>query len=166
MKAQCEIPLLVRGDIVGFQMDDRDGGDELWLPGDWGLIHDPVGDCIPKCTLMIAPYRLSGNQARNVPQQMVDIATDYFGRDLPLDDADLVIPLGPWDRVGRVVRIYYDRYGHLKGPYQHPFKPVKPAVSLYRQRSAQVYPGGHRAKAFRLSLPDQCLITEHGFVWP
>lgn len=163
MKTSCgEVPLMIRGDLVGFEMK---GGKlaEVWLPGDWGLIHDPLGECIPRCTLYIAPYRVSGNRPRNVPDSMVEVATDYFGNALPLYDAELVIPSGPWDRVGRVVRIYYDRYGHLKGPYQHPFEV---AVNLSRQRNAQVYPGGQRTRAYRLTLPDGCIIDAHGFVKP
>ncbi len=160
MKNACSVPLMIRGDVVSFEMKN---GDVVELPGDWGIIHDPLGECIPRCELMLAPYRVVRRNASKLPQELADAASDYFGDKTPLYQADIDLPAGPWDRVGRVVRIYYDRYGDLEGPYQHPFKQP---VLLSRQKRAQVFPGGHKVRAYKLSLPNECVIDEHGFVWP
>jgi hypothetical protein len=102
-----------------------------------------------------------------LPKEVHDAALEYWGEDYKLKQGFVELPKGPWDRVGRIVRVYYDRYGELASPYQHPFKQeVKDAAVLYKQQRSQRYGPKGAHKAYRISLPDGCVINAHGFVWP
>lgn len=157
--------IFVRGDIVSVLLTT----DVLVeLPEDWGLIHDPSGMCTDKCEVFIAPYS-QGRRLRTseVPKVGRD-ARAYYGNTDQLHDATIEIPRGPWERVGDIRCINYDRYGELEGPYYHdtdvPKKRSDRAILLRQRRSETLL--GQRVKAFRISLPDGCKITQHGFVWP
>lgn len=158
-----ETPLLVRGDVVSCEMGD---GSTVEFPKSWGLVHDPSGVCIDRCEVLVCPYRTTNTACVELPPDIYDAAMDYWGKDYELKAGLVEIPRGPWDRVGRIVRVYYDRYGQLASPYQHPFKDVKEDTAiLYRQKRAQKF-GRSSHKAYRISLPDGCVINAHGFVWP
>lgn len=157
--------IFVRGDIVSIELV---GKPDVVLPEDWGLIHDPSGNCSDRCEVFIAPYS-HGRRLRNSEVQKVGRdARAYYGNDVELHDSTVEIPEGPWERVGDIECIKYDRYGELAGPYYHdtdvPTKRSERAI-LFRQRHYRMLLG-QRVKAFRISLPDGCKITEHGFVWP
>lgn len=158
-----ETPLLVRGDVVSCELSD---GRTVEFPESWGLVHDPVGECVDTCEIFVCPYSLSSRSRVEVPQDVHRVATDYWGDGYKLKNGFVELPHGPWERVGRIVRVYYDRYGELASKYQHPFKQeVKDSAVLYKQRRAQRY-GSKSHKAYRISLPDSCVINAHGFVWP
>lgn len=158
-----ETPLLVRGDVVSCEMTD---GSTVEFPESWGLVHDPVGSCVDECEIFVCPYTTTGVLRHTVPSEVMDAAQSYWGDEYRLQEGMVELPNGPWERVGRIVRIYYDRYGELASPYQHPFKEnVKDAAVLYKQRSPQKY-GRSSRKAYRISLPDGCVINAHGFVYP
>jgi len=160
-----ESDIFIRGDIVSL---DLTNGVNVAFPEDWGLVHDSTGRCVDRCEVFITPYvegrRLSNSEARGVGQD----AKSYYGSDTVLHDAIVEIPKGPWDRVGDIACIYYDRYGELEAPYYHktdvPRKRSERAI-LFKQRTPKLLLG-KRVRAFRLSLPDGCKITAHGFVWP
>jgi len=158
-----ETPLLVRGDIVSCEMSD---GSTVEFPESWGLVHDPVGSCVDECEIFVCPYSVTGALRHDLPSEVHDAAVSYWGDGYRLKSGMVELPNGPWDRVGRIVRVYYDRYGELASKYQHPFKQdVKDAAILYKQRRPQRY-GRSGHKAYRISLPDGCVINAHGFVWP
>jgi hypothetical protein len=157
--------IFVRGDIVSVVLTNDV---EVSLPEDWGLIHDPSGKCTDQCEVFIAPYS-HGRRLRNSEVQKVGRdARAYYGNGAELHEATVELPIGPWERVGDIACINYDRYGELEGPYYHdtdvPKKRSERAI-LFRQRQYRTLLG-QRVKAFRISLPDGCKITEHGFVWP
>jgi len=157
--------IFIRGDIVSIELTT---GTTVELPEDWGLIHDPSGECTDMCEVFIAPYS-HGRRLRNSEVSKVGKdARAYYGDTAELHDATVEIPVGPWDRVGDIRCINYDRYGELKGPYYHdtdvPKKRSDRAI-LFKQRGYRQLLG-QRVKAYRISLPDGCKITEHGFVWP
>lgn len=157
-----ETPLLVRGDVVSVVLDD---GRTVEFPETWGLAHDPSGNCIDKCEVLVTPYTITNKSSVRLPQDIYDAALDYWGEGYEMKSGIVELPRGPWDRVGRIVRVYYDRYGELASPYQHPFKDIAETVVLYRQRRPQRY-GRSSHKSYRISLPDGCVINAHGFVWP
>ena len=157
--------IFIRGDIVSILLTTDV---MVELPEDWGLIHDPSGDCVDRCEVFIAPYSL-GRRLRNSEARRVgEDARAYYGNTDELHDSTVEIPKGPWDRVGDISCINYDRYGELKGPYYHDTdvsKKRSERAILFRQRHYEVLVG-QRCKAFRISLPDGCKINAHGFVWP
>jgi len=157
-----EVPLLVRGDVVSCVLDD---GRTVEFPESWGLVHDVSGKCVDRCEILVCPYTLTNTKSVALPPDIHDAALGYWGEGYELKAGLVELPRGPWDRVGRIVRVYYDRYGELASPYQHPFKDVDDTAVLYRQRRGQKY-GRSTHKAFRISLPDGCVVNAHGFVWP
>lgn len=157
--------IMIRGDIVSIELTNDK---VVELPDDWGLIHDPSGVGVDKCEVFIAPFT-EGRRTRNSELSNVgDDARAYYGFGEELHDVTVEIPNGPWERVGDISCINYDRYGELEGPYYHdtdvPKRRSERAI-LMRQRRAEVL-CGKRVRAFRISLPDGCRITAHGFVWP
>lgn len=156
--------LLIRGDIVSCELDD---GRTVEFPESWGLVHDPVGSCVDPCEIFVAPYTLVSTPRTPLPHKVIASAKEYWGDGYELESGTVVIPEGPWDRVGRIVRVYYDRYGELASKYQHPFKDVEnDAAILYKQKRSQSYGKAGAHTAYRISLPDGCVINAHGFVWP
>lgn len=160
-----ESDIFVRGDIVSL---DLTNGVNVEFPKDWGLIHDPKGECVDFCEVFIAPFGLGKRLSKSEVQRVGSDARLYYGSDTVLHDARVEIPEGPWDRVGDIACIYYDRYGDLEAPYYHktdvPRRRSERAI-LFKQRSPKALLG-HRVRAYRISLPDGCKITAHGFVWP
>lgn len=165
IKGTCDInaPLIVRGDIVSLEMED---GRTVDFPEDWGLVHDVSGHCAHKCEIFVCPYSKGGVLRHQIDTNVHEAASSYWGKDYEVRSGKVVIPSGPWDKVGRIVRVYYDRYGELASPYQHPFEEVKGAAILFKQRQARECVNGRRHKVYRISLPDGCVVNAHGFVWP
>lgn len=160
----CELdsPLLVRGDIVSVELTD---GRTVEFPESWGLVHDVTGKCINKCEIFVCPYVAKNPIRHRLDSDIHQAATSYWGDDYSLRMGDVVIPDGPWQHVGHIVRIYYDRYGELASPYQHPFDSNEKSV-LYKQKRGTRCVDGKIHKTYRISLPDGCVINAHGFVWP
>lgn len=162
----CNIdtPLLIRGDIVSMELAS---GRTVEFPESWGLVHDVTGECADKCEIFICPYTVRGPIGRQVDDSVHEAATSYWGDDYKLVEGNVVIPDGPWDRVDRILRVYYDRYGELASKYQHPFeREVSSAAILYKQRRASKCADGKMHRSYRISLPDSCVVNAHGFVWP
>ena len=127
------------------------------VPESWGLVHDVSGKILHRCDLFVAPYQIVNNEVSIKSAKVKKAAKAYFG----VGEGDLLrgnvaIPTGPWHHIGNVSIIYYQRWGSKKkrGLYHHDFEfPVK----LYEQKDKNAY---------RLALPDACIINERGFVWP
>jgi len=154
-----DTPLLVRGDVVSCELAD---GRSVEFPEDWGLVHDPTGICVNQCEVFVCPYSAKTPLRHRLPPDVADAAHSYWGKGERLLEGFVELPEGPWERVGVIQRLYYDRYGELSSPYQHPFEK---GATLYKQRKAQKYHSG-RHRAYRISLPDGCVINAHGFVHP
>lgn len=152
MSREAQIsPLLVKGDAVKLELE---AGGPVEIPEDWGFIHDPTGEYCNRCDIYIAKYRISNPGVTHIEPKISSIARAYFGDLKDLSEGVVELPTGPWHSLGRVVKIYYNRYGERRGPYFHPFKSP---VDLYRQADG---------RALLLSLPDRCVVDSHGFVWP
>ena len=144
-------PLLVKGDVVNLELE---GGKKIVLPKHYGFVHDPKGQYLNRCDIYVSRYRRSNPYVTPMEPKMASIARAYFGNLENLNEGVVELPTGPWQLLGRVVQILYDRYGDRHGPFFHPFKQP---VDLYRQADGEAY---------MLQLPDFCVIDSHGFVWP
>jgi len=143
--------IMVRGDMVAFEMED---GSTLEFKKGVGLIHDVAGMCMDRCDIRVGKCNTGRRKVQRLDARVEAAARNYFGNDAELRDGTVEVPQGPWKYVGRVTRIYYRRYGQLKGLYQHPFEQPIP---LYESVQGDGY---------RLRLPKRCVVDEHGFVWP
>lgn len=149
--------LLVRGDLVKFDLEGSPN--QVEVPDDWGLIHDPVGAVLDPCDVRIGPYQSSGKIAQIQDPVMQRICEAYFGHGMTIYDGTVKIPEGQWQEVGRVSVVYYARYGKgiFSGLFRHPIKMAAPPVILYQLS---------RSKGFKIGFPSGCIIDSHGFVWP
>lgn len=144
--------LLARGDVVSFDMDDDITID---LPKNFVMLHDPTGRIIDKCTLMCCPCAIDTRGPHTVPDGIHDYVLDYFGSDADLYKGRVEIPKGPWQPLGVVHEIRYDRQGEYEDAFYHPFRGS--GVELFKQK---------RGRAYMLVLPDGCKVDARGFVWP
>lgn len=172
----CETAhVLVRGTHIEFlsvEQVRRSGatravqeGDVIWsprtppadirFPRGFVLVHDTTGRLLEKCDLYVVKWRPGG--AKNAPSDVLADAREYFvdqsGRALPIRYGSVEIPAGSWSKIARVKYIRYRRAGRIK-PMEHEYQ--VPVDLRYCRRPL----------AWRLPLPDGCVVDDRGFVWP
>ena len=114
-----------------------------------GFIHDPSGDVLDRCAVFIGPYSKSREKVA-----LTGKAWWYFGPGQTAVKAHIDVPKGPWDSLGRVREILYDRIGNHDGPYVHAFASSKRPML------------GKCGAWYRLLLPADCVLDWRGFVYP
>lgn len=149
--------ILVKGHKVKCMLAD---GRILVTPDDFCLAHDPTGQTVERCVVLIAHYTDLGRDLIGIPSNALADARKYFGNDAVLRKATVDLPVGPWCPVGDVVEVFYERTGsrRRRGKYHHPYRerfrhPVHCEQSL-------------DGLGYRLVLPDGCKLDHRGFVWP
>lgn len=132
------------------------------IPPSYVLAHDANGVVLPKCELYVLKWTRGGTERPASPQDL-RAAERYFGtRRVVRGTVD--IPHGPWRRLCRVSVIRYHRDAgptprHV-GDFEHPY-------ALDLKYDEPVWLSACRSPlAFRLALPDGCIITTHGFEKP
>jgi hypothetical protein len=176
----CDVGnLLVRGDKVSFISEEKwkrlkaagfkrteEEGRVIWtpympaadvkLPRGYVVVHDTTGALLSKCDLYIVKwYSNSGATPSELPHDELKAARDYFGPDTPIKCGSVDIPPDKaWRKLGRVRFIRYFRAGHQQDDYEHEFDP---AVDLFDMK---------RPLAWRMPLPNGCVVDDRGFVWP
>jgi hypothetical protein len=163
----CEVGhLLVRGDRVHFvsteqarrvgetKLDPVAMPSDIKLPPSYVLVHDATGRLLEKCDIYIVRWRSSRRkQVSEIHQNDLAAAQDYFGPNAPIRGGFVEIPTGPWKRVARVRFIRYSRFGFAT-PFEHRYDPPVDLSSTTRPL------------AWRLPLPEGCVIDNRGFVRP
>lgn len=164
----CELgDLLVRGDQISFvsteqvravgrhKLDPVAMPSDVVLPDDYVLVHDPVGTLLNKCDLYVVRWRnATRNRAPTVRPELLRSARAYFGSGSRITRGTVDIPKGPWHRVAKVQFIRYRREGDDSNPYEHEYDVP---VSLLDST---------RPLAWRLPLPEGCIVSARGFVRP
>lgn len=143
---------LLKGDEVSFLLK-RDGS-ELFCPRTHAVCHDPLGEVIRGCDIYIVAHKIkqAGISASDV--EMRRLAFDYYGKDEPLCESSVAIPLEGWKYIEDVTAILYRRLGAYRNLYKHEYASPQP---LYHQK---------RYNAYRVVHPDQCVVNYRGFVHP
>lgn len=144
--------IVVKGSHVILHLED---GRALHLPARLGVAHDPEGHLLARHEVYFAPYHL-----RHFGAPMGSSSRRYFGSHYDLAHADVDIPKGQWNPVGKVIAIDYRRPAGLRvgdgaiheGDYKHAFACPQ---SLWRA-----------AGAYCLVLPVGAAVNERGFVYP
>lgn len=141
--------ILVKGGEIDFITETLDGREHtIVLPTGYGMIHDPSGRSLDKCSLFFGPIHVTQERIGKLPPE----ASRYFGSDYDARKARIDVPAGKWKSVGRVKEIIYYRPGEFEGDWRHEFKePVTLEV---------------QGRWYRLKLPDNCEITWRGIVRP
>lgn len=158
--------LLVRGDHISFvsseqarkvgvhPLDDTKMPSDIALPADFVVVHDTSATLFDPCHMHIVKWRRGRKGLSTVHNKDVQVARKYFGRNSQLKVGDVEVPQGPWKRVAKISFIRYRREGYAKGNYEHEFKPP---VYLYSTTNPL---------AWKLRLPNGCIVDERGFVRP
>ena len=172
----CEIGhMLVRGDRVSFVSDEqvkKSGakrkvvdGRVIWdpspprsdvvLPKGYVVVHDTSGRLLSSCDLYIVRFFSTTTSQEEVSSEAIAAAQKYYGRNTRISVGSVEIPEGPWKRIsGKMSLIRYRRLGELADNYEHVWEP---SVSLYDCRNPI---------AWRLPLPEGCVVDPRGFVRP
>lgn len=159
--------ILVRGDRVSFvsteqvrrvgrhKLDADKMPSDVVLPNDFVLVQDPTGELLSPCDVYVVRWHRQQTQKGHTNNSALrKHARDYFGSRTPLQVGFVDIPESPWQRVATVQFIRYRRAGELQGMYEHEYEP---RVSLFDSQ---------KPLAWRLPLPEGCVINAHGFVKP
>lgn len=154
-----EVKIVVKGTAVEFVM--RQGRDVV-APSGYGLMHDAVGGLLPRCTLLIGPFRKGGSAD---DAEVSRAAVKYLGPEADIKRGSAgALPdcssLDDWRDLGEVQRIYYQRGGDYRGYYTHPFSG---RVFLVLPGETRLY---RRGRWLRLQLPWACRLNERGFIAP
>jgi hypothetical protein len=165
---QCRpVQLLVRADKVSFvsteqvrrvgyhALDPDAMPSDIELPGNYVLVHDTAGELLNRCDFYIVRwYSDSGHFDHNrSSQKAVRDAKAYFGSGASIRVGSVDIPDGPWKRETKVKCIRYRRHGYDK-LFEHTYEVP---VHLFTT---------DKPLAWRVSLPDSCIVDERGFVRP
>jgi hypothetical protein len=169
--------LLVRGDRVSFVSDEQveksgakrkvnSEGRVIWdpeppksdvpLPRNYVVVHDTTGNLLSKCDLYIVRYYPKRtSDVDEISAEEIAAARRYYGRNVRVSVGSVELPEGPWKKIrGKMSMIRYRRVGVDGDNYEHVWEP---SVDLYDCENPY---------AFRLPLPEGCLVDERGFVRP
>lgn len=171
--------LLVRGDRISFVSVEQvkrlgakrstKDGKVVWeprvppadvrVPRGYVLVHDTSGNLLSRCDLYVVKWHKRSLGSIEVPEDLptsqLNAAKKYYGKSTPIRIGSVDIPEGPWKRIpGKISCIRYYRAGVDRDYYEHEFDPH---VELYDCA---------RPIAWRLPLPDGCVVDDRGFVRP
>jgi hypothetical protein len=175
----CEIGhFLVRGDHVSFvsveqakRMGERrvdvNTGESAWrdsrgrvipsdipLPPQYVLVHDAAGRLLDKCEIYVLKWSSSRRQMESdMHRSDLRVAQDYFGNAASIRGGLVDIPRGAWRPEAEVRFIRYRRFG-FRNAFEHRYDPPVRLLSTTRP------------VAWKLPLPDGCVIDSRGFVRP
>jgi len=134
---------------------------DIRLPRSHVLVHDTTGQLLDKCELYVVKWRgakkARGQHILATGDQAIVDAENYFvgqdGRPVPIRAGSVEIPQGPWRPVAKIKFIRYRRAGFRKA-FEHEY-----AVPVDLEDTM-------RPLAWRLPLPEGCIIDNRGFVRP
>jgi hypothetical protein len=140
--------IVIKGSRVVFILQN---GRKVRLPPSYGIIHDPEGKVLPRCEVFFGPY-VKSKRIASAPSKK---ARKYFGSKYSPKEATVDVPDGPWNSIGEVVEILYERTkgSQYAGKYFHPFKEFSPELSKSK-------------RYYRLALRNGCIVDDRGFVFP
>jgi hypothetical protein len=158
--------LLVRGDRVSFvsveqtkrlgekKLDPVAMPSDIRIPPSYVLVNDATGRILDKCDIYVVKWRNKNGRSRaEIDSADRAAAEEYFRTGAQIRSGFVELPRGPWRRVGRIRFIRYERHGFDR-PFEHRYD--MPVELLYSPRPL----------AWRLPLPEGCVIDSRGFVRP
>jgi hypothetical protein len=162
----CELAhFLVRGDHVSFvserqaervgehKLDPAKMPSDIVLPSSYVIVHDAVGRLLSKCDVYVLKWVRGKPQTDSeVRRADLRVARDYFGPRASIRSGSVALPSGNWAPKALVRFIRYRRFGFAI-PFEHRYDPP---VELMQTAS----------RAYRLPLPEGCVIDNRGFVRP
>ncbi len=147
--------MLLRGNRITLIADDDVSSFDI--PADYWMLWDKSGRILRRCDVYI--LRCSQVSMRNVEFDPSDLseAEDYWGSRDRWRGYGFDIPGGPWKKVCKLARVGYRR--GRTGNWMHP-GPSEPPLDhpVWLEES----PG----QAWRLRMPNGCVLDDRGFIFP
>ena len=173
----CQIGhLLVRGDRVSFVSDEqakksgakrsvKDGrvhwdpeppkSDVMSIPKGYVVVHDATGTLLSPCDMYIVQFISTTSGQDEISAESISAARQYYGKNVRIKVGQVELPEGPWKKIpGKMSMVRYRRAGDLADSYEHVWDP---SVSLYDCKNPI---------AWRMPLPEGCIVDPRGFVRP
>jgi hypothetical protein len=136
---------------------DRNGRQivaDIPLPPSYVLVHDAAGRLLDKCDIYVLRWSGSRRQMESdMHRSDLRVAENYFGPQASIRGGFVDIPRGKWAPVTQVRFIRYRRFG-FRNAFEHRYDPPVNLLSTTRPL------------AWRLPLPEGCVIDSRGFVRP
>lgn len=136
---------------------------DVKLPRAMVIVHDARGAIFAPCELFIARWKPSGQTIEDVHPDDVRSAERYFGSVDTLRVGTVAIPKGGWGRY--LCEVAVIRYHRDAGPTEDHVGDFEHPYELYYSSPVRLY-AARRSQAFRLSLPNACVVDGRGFVRP
>lgn len=151
---------------VGFKLR---GGRAFDAPRSAGLLFDADGVYWPACSLLVTTF------GRGEETDDVDASTRaYFGKGAITRRGTAQLPpaeLEQWTEVGELDTLFYRRTGtRAPGDFKHPFhKPkglLRVVFALKGKAARAPVILSRRGAAYRIDMPDGCIVDDRGIVLP
>jgi hypothetical protein len=139
------------------RLDPKRLPSDVHLPRSHVLVHDTTGYLLDQCDLYVVRWRGARRNRSEPDGAALSDAEKYFvrldGSPVPIRTGSVEIPEGPWRKECLVKLIRYRRAG-IEVPYEHEY-----AVPVELKQMS-------RPLAWRLPLPESCIVDNRGFVRP
>jgi hypothetical protein len=159
---------LVRGERVEFvsveqvrrvgrhKRDAEKMPSDILMPRGYVAAHDATGRLLSKCDIYIVKWHRTGtrttpNGAKRMDENALRVFHDYYGNNAVPVSGKIDVPRGRFKQIARVQFIRYSREGFTI-PFEHEFDPPQHLSAT--------------SNAWRVPLPEGCLIDSRGFVRP
>jgi len=163
----CELAhFLVRGDQVSFvsteqaervgehKLDPRQMPSDIRLPPSYVIVHDAAGRLLSKCDIYVLRWSRGRLQTESdIHRADLRVAKNYFGPEAAIRGGSVTLPGGDWAPKALIRFIRYRRFGFAT-LFEHRYDPPVELMSTTRPL------------AWRLPLPEGCVIDSRGFVRP
>lgn len=126
---------------------------DVRLPPSLVVAHDSTGKLLSPCDIYFLKWRATPGGAKRVDPDTLRAFRGYYGNNAVPRVGELSMPRGRWRRTSLIKFIRYSRAGYSV-PFEHEYAE---AVWLYASGDSE---------AWRLSLPEGCVIDSRGFVRP
>lgn len=148
--------IIVKGTAVAFSTTENPNWKkpDLFLPRQYGIIHDPKGRQFPRCVVFFGRYKLVGGKPEVTRESIKYFGSQYQQKPVRVSRPNLREEA--WKPVATVTHIFYERKGFAVGGYHHSFR----GAPLTLEKSGKFY---------KLSLTpgrDSCIVDDRGFVFP
>ena len=148
---------------------DLTSGKTIRPPRDHGMLYDDSGEWWPRCSLLITDFKRGSEFSED------SLGKNYFG-DADFFEGSVELPssdLAKWEKRGTLDTIYYDRAGQkAPGFFRHQFHAPRglwKIVFLFKKAAKEpaiVWKLERRTPAYRIELPEGCIVSDLGIVLP
>jgi hypothetical protein len=159
--------LMVKGDRVDFVRLD---GTIFKCPRDFIVMHDVSGQDRRRCDFYVCSYSWKRCDVCDVDPVTLREFRKYYGNQAVPEVGTIAVPKGPWHRAYEIDAIRYRRRhvpqrGFKDIPYRHLWNDDRHGLGTFKY-SVPVWVEENGLGAYRMPLPEGCVVDERGYVSP